>query len=177
MAHRVGLTFDPSEHAREPILVHCSVCGHEWSLGFAPMDIETFSKVGRQPCLACGKRPVMMGPRPKPTPAGDWRAWITNGDTGISSETIWTALSGTQMTGGCWRPGTPIDASDFGRCYRLLQVMPEWRARIGEVADRYPAWRPMAEAWEELTALYEAEVHTGMCERLYARMRELRGEA
>jgi hypothetical protein len=78
----------------------------------------------------------------------------------------------------------PYDPDDFGRCYRLLKVMPSWRERLAEVAAVCPQWAPFVEAWGELTALYEDELENGpvtkgvrMAPRLYARMRELRGRA
>jgi hypothetical protein len=71
----------------------------------------------------------------------------------------------------------PYDPSDFGRCYRLLQVMPSWRLRMQEVADAHVNWQPFVDAWEELTTLYELELKSpdGMAPRTYARMRQLRG--
>ena len=114
-----------------------------------------------------------MGPKPKPTGDGDWRAWMINGDTGTSSETIWHVMTGAPVK---WC-GVPLDPADFGRCYRLLKVMPSWKARMPEVAARFRSWAPLVEAWDELTALYEEEVpnHRGLAPKLYARMSELLG--
>jgi hypothetical protein len=71
----------------------------------------------------------------------------------------------------------PCDPDDFGRCYRLLRLFPTWRARLGEVSAKYPRWKPMVDAWDELTALYEEEIpkHYGPAHKLYARMLQLRG--
>ena len=113
-----------------------------------------------------------MGPFPKPTRDGDALGWVVNGDTGISSMTIWSVMMGRRPNVNFW-PSTPLDPSDFGRCYRLLKVMPSWRARLSEVAKKYPEWRGLVDAWDELTALYERELPTGTAPVLYRRMSEL----
>ena len=101
-------------------------------------------------------------------------AWIIGGDTGISSKAIW----GVMMTGTAPRPYPPLDPADFGRCHRLLLLFPEWQARLSEVSDKYPAWRGLVGAWDELGALYQAEIQNGAASyspasKLYARMKEL----
>lgn len=77
--------------------------------------------------------------------------WLLSGDTGISSETICAVMVGATAR----RVDIPYDTDDFGRCYRLLTLFPEWRARLPEVAKRFPKWGPMVMAWDELTSLYE----------------------
>lgn len=100
--------------------------------------------------------------------------WLLSGDTGISSKTICAVMTGSKKADS-FGPDVPHDPSDFGRCYRLLQNFPEWRARLPEVAAAYPIWGPMVAAWDELTALYEQEKQnkSGMAPKLYERMRTL----
>ena len=100
--------------------------------------------------------------------------WLLGGDTGISSKTIVGVMTGC----ACNWTDIPYDPSDFGRCYRLLKLIPEWRGRMREMGERYPKWGPMAEAWEELTALYEEELQRadGRAPKLYERMRTLEKE-
>lgn len=162
---------------KEPLVVHCGKCHHEWALAFLPLPASQVGKLGKARCPACNAKDVLLGPHPKPTPEGEARAWIDNGDTGLSSETIWSVLSGWRVPRASWHADVPHDPADFGRCYRLLQVMPAWRARLPEVAVAYPQWAPLVDAWDELTALYEAEVPdgTGRAPRLYARLQELTG--
>lgn len=99
-------------------------------------------------------------------------------DSGVSSLTILEVLS-EEM-----RPlaialarrnlgAVPRDPGDFGRCHRLLALIPDGRSRLGEVAERHPDWRPLVENWEELTRLYEEELPSGQAPKLYARMKEL----
>jgi len=101
-------------------------------------------------------------------------AWYFGGDTGISSKTIWHVLSKHHRAGRCWLgPSTPRDAGDFGRCYRMLEQFPAWRARLGEVAAVYPDWKRLVEAWPGLEELYREEVVLESAPKLSARIREL----
>lgn len=100
--------------------------------------------------------------------------WLLRDDTGISSKTICAVMTGSEM-GGSFDPDVPHDPSDFGRCYRLLQNFPEWKARLPEVAIAYPMWGPMVAAWDELTSMYEEEKQnkSGKAPKMYERMRSL----
>lgn len=158
---------------KQPFIVHCGKCEHEWAIGFLPMTAEAFGKLTHSRCPSCGGKDVLCGEQPKPTTEGDPIAWLTNGDTGTSSMTIWHVLMKRTMAIDRW-PDVPHDPADFGRCHRLLNVMPSWRARLPEVAETHPKWKPLVEAWDELTALYEAELPSGTCPKLYQRMQELR---
>jgi hypothetical protein len=107
-------------------------------------------------------------------------AWLTEGgDTGTSSLTIWSVMTGlaipTLHGGNDRRADVPHDPADFGRCHRLLDLFPQWRKRLAEVADRYPEWSGLVDAWDELTELYLAEYSSGRAPRCYARMREILG--
>ena len=41
----------------------------------------------------------------------------------------------------------------------LLDAVPEWRARLGEMAKVGPEWAALVERWAELEALYVAQHH------------------
>lgn len=99
--------------------------------------------------------------------------WIVGGDTGTSSKTIWSVMMGVKPD----YASVPLDPDDFGRCYRLLARVPMWRVRLGEVAAKYAEWKPLVEAWDELTALYEEAIEStdAFSPKLYHRMQELRG--
>ena len=87
-------------------------------------------------------------------------AWIDSDDTGISSETIWSVMTGRKFFPGRlgWRGATPSDADDFGRCYRLIEKIPMWRKRLPEVAKVYPRWATIVREWDRLSGLHEAAV-------------------
>lgn len=103
--------------------------------------------------------------------------WILGSDTGVSSKTIFSALSERYGAKARSRslPDIPSDPSDFGRCFRLLEAIPAWRSRLGEVAAKYPKWQAMADAWDELEALWLEESPNMTCPKMYKRMQELRG--
>lgn len=98
--------------------------------------------------------------------------WMLAGDTGISSETILHVMEGTPPP---MRVDVPHDPSDFGRCHRLLEAFPTYRARLQEVAEKYPAWVGLVREWDALTEMYCAARNTGAksAPDLYERMREL----
>jgi hypothetical protein len=100
--------------------------------------------------------------------------WLLSGDTGISSEVICAVMTNSKGR-SAWECSPPYDPSDFGRCYRLLNLFPEWKARMPEVGTKYPEWGPLVREWDSLTALYEKEIKNkdGRAPMLYARMKDL----
>lgn len=106
--------------------------------------------------------------------------WPTSDDTGTSSKAIYDHMK----HGTSHRAHHPWDPSDFGRCYRLLALAPHWRSRIGEMGAYGPAWARLAADWDNLTAMYEAEVDVtvkphrakrkdGCAPLLYERMKDV----
>lgn len=79
--------------------------------------------------------------------------WLLSDDTGMSSKTILAVMTGST---GSHIGYPPADNDDFGRCYRLLKLFPQWRSRLQEVAVAFPEWGPKVKAWAELEALWEA---------------------
>lgn len=159
---------------RTPFYVHCAKCSHQWVVAYMPMPAEMFGKFKNARCPMCAAPKPLCGEHPKATNEGDPIAWLTNGDTGTSSKTIWAVMTGRTVGDKYFHPDVPYDPSDFGRCHRLLEVMPSWRARLPEVAAKYPKWAGLVDAWDELTADYLAELPSGKCQRLYKRLQELR---
>lgn len=97
--------------------------------------------------------------------------WMMAGDTGTSSKTILSVMEGIQIE----RPDVPYDPADFGRCHRLLEAFPSYRARLGEVAAMYPAWVGLVREWDALTEMYCVARNTGAerADGLYERMQSL----
>jgi hypothetical protein len=105
--------------------------------------------------------------------APELRRWLST-DSGVSSKTIASVLVPAlrfcvDESGAC----IPWDPDDFGRCYRLLKLIPDGAERMGEVAAKYPEWKALVANWPELTRLYEEERPSGRLPRLYKRMQEL----
>ena len=100
--------------------------------------------------------------------------WIIGGDTGVSSNTIWAVMMGAVTGNEPWYTfNVPHDPSDFGRCYRLLVLFPEWRARLNEVVAKFPEWTGMVREWDRLSKLYERDHPTGRSDELYEAMQVL----
>ena len=95
--------------------------------------------------------------------------WLSGRDTGLSSQAMCLTLLGGKVR---W-PHHPHDPADLGRCLRLLQVVPEWRGRLNEVAALSPEWAALVGAWSEIEALYREEEPSGTAPRCYERMRDL----
>ena len=92
----------------------------------------------------------------KPTvvsePGMGLEAWRQSDDTGLSSRYLADALSGRCTTEVNW----PHDASDFGRCVRMLDAAPELRDRL-ELAFHAPEpWPKLLAVWFDAESLYRA---------------------
>lgn len=101
--------------------------------------------------------------------------WLTGGDVGTSSLTIFAVMTGDDRVPLHGNPSVPHDPSDFGRCRRLLECIPEWRARLPEVAARYPDWTALVREWDRLDVMYaEASKRPdGMAREMYRLMKLL----
>lgn len=97
--------------------------------------------------------------------------WPRSRDTGTSSWTIYSVMRGMDSPDACY--GVPQDPSDFGRCYRLLKLFPEWKPKLHEVATRFPEWTSLVREWSNLETLYEAIVEHGDRSKLYLLIQDL----
>jgi hypothetical protein len=95
--------------------------------------------------------------------------WIVGDDTGMSSEAIWAHMVGAPKR----HASHPYDPDDLGRCVRLLDKVPEWRARIGEMAPYSPEWAALVGDWPRLETTFALEMRNGRAPLTYARMQEL----
>ena len=64
--------------------------------------------------------------------------------------------------------GYPKGIAEFGRCYGLLQAVPELRQAFPLVVVSCPQFKPILDAWDELVGLFESDR-----EACYRRMTEL----
>ena len=113
--------------------------------------------------------------------------WLANGERGTSSERIAEVMTGMAVVNPLLRGFSthPHDPADLRRCLLLLDLMPEWEARMQEMAASGPEWKALAGAWHTLkwTFLGEAPDEwrdrrcTFSAPKTYALMRELIGGA
>ena len=107
-------------------------------------------------------------------------SWIINGEVGISSKTIWAVMMGaveqeneeTDEESEAYYD-YPYDPDDFRRCRLLLDLFPEWKERLPEVAAAFPEWAGLVANWDKLDALYDEESPSGQAPKLYDLMQEL----
>jgi hypothetical protein len=85
--------------------------------------------------------------------------WVVGGDTGSSSLAIWAAYMDVPEYESGFHGAVPWDPSDFGRCHRLLMLLPvpERKIALDKTAKAYPRWVPMVREWDKLTALFTAK--------------------
>lgn len=95
--------------------------------------------------------------------------WACGDDSGVSSLTILTAITGVNFLGR-WDPSTPRDRGDFGRCYRLIERFPELAPQLGKVVAAHPEWTALVGAWPKLSALYVEQDGA----RLYEEIKKVR---
>lgn len=92
--------------------------------------------------------------------------WAATKGTGASSLALLAVMVGEKPDSSF---SYPHDGSDLGRCIRLLEAVPEYRERLGEMAKVGKEWAGLVKHWEELEAMW----HEGATEKLYNRMREI----
>lgn len=93
--------------------------------------------------------------------------WACGDDSGVSSLTLLSAITGVNFRWR-WRPSTPSDHWDFGRCVRLLDRFPELRPQLGKVADKHADWAGLVAAWADLEALYREDDREALFEAVKA---------
>lgn len=81
--------------------------------------------------------------------------WLLGWDTGASSKTILAVMLGADKHDGMDYPSDPADA---GRCFRLLEIVPEWKARLHEMRGCGPCWVALIDKWGDIRSTMDAEV-------------------
>ncbi|GAB2620251.1 hypothetical protein [Novilysobacter erysipheiresistens] len=79
--------------------------------------------------------------------------WLSGRDSGSSSKAILHHMLGMESEGD-----HPWDPADLGRCLRLLELFPEWKPRITEMARYSRQWASLALRWDELADMMWGEV-------------------
>ncbi|WP_454751628.1 hypothetical protein [Cupriavidus necator] len=103
--------------------------------------------------------------------------WILHGDTGVLSETMAAiAVGADTMKGDGWGPDAPHDPSDFGRCYKLVQAVPEIRATFPRIAELVPTFAGILREWDALCAIYQRDLPARRSDELYEMIKALRGD-
>lgn len=101
--------------------------------------------------------------------------WMLSDDTGVSSETM-VAIAFDIPKRGHFGLDAPHDPGDFGRCYRLVQSVPEIREHFGKIGEKVKAFHGILANWDELSRIYLRDLPTGRSAELYEKIRKLRGD-
>lgn len=99
--------------------------------------------------------------------------WLREGERGVSSETMVEVFEGMFPGTLCKRPSHPHDPADFHRCVKLLEAVPEYRARLHEMRLVSLVWNLLVEHWDALETLFREEEPTGRAPKLYDEMKRL----
>lgn len=104
------------------------------------------------------------------------RRWIVDGQVGMSSKAIWSHM----MDVPCREMSDPRDPDDLNRCLLLLDLIPEWASRMGEMAQYGASWAGLSARWGEIAGTFIAEVglnwsHGKRAPQTYALMQAARG--
>jgi len=74
--------------------------------------------------------------------------WLASGTTGESAKSIAAQLADREKQMGAY----PRDEGDFGRCQRLLDMVPSLRRRMSLMAEVNAYWRALLPAWDVIAA-------------------------
>lgn len=138
----------------------CTCCGGEFTLIYPTSAKEMFARVEAFDKLHKDCKQTWSEPEAEPQKPEKERAvwWLSNGEVGSSSRTMYKYFMEIGMSGA--DINHPYDPDDFKRCYKLLQVVPEWKGRILELGKLSKQWDNLAKNWDKLTAMYEENVRT-----------------
>lgn len=101
-------------------------------------------------------------------------AWFVNGEVGLSSECMAAVALGYRPRRG----SHPLDPSDLNRCLKLVQAVPAVRRDFPKIRKVSKRWRAVIDHWDELKAMFVAEVGwdwsaAKSAPRTYQRMKDL----
>ncbi|WP_444757174.1 hypothetical protein [Pseudomonas sp. A014] len=105
-------------------------------------------------------------------------AWMRDGEVGMSSRAIHDHMLGLTPKHGF---SYPSDPDDLNRCLLLLDLIPEWKPRMGEMAQHSEMWAGLTARWDEIAQsfLSEAGLDWSMSKRAprtYQLMKQAMGE-
>lgn len=87
------------------------------------------------------------------------RRWLAVGEQGLSSCSMFWRFTGVKpdYLDDETRFNHPHDPGDLRRCLLLLEQVPEFKGRMGEMRRCSPEWDALVDAWADLCAMLEAE--------------------
>lgn len=83
--------------------------------------------------------------------------WLASGERGISSNTMFTRLTGFNALKD-WHPSPPADPADFRRCRLLLEQCPELVPLLPNMAEESHEWAGLVREWDMICKVMDDEV-------------------
>lgn len=104
--------------------------------------------------------------------------WLATGERGLSSETLFSYLTGHDIQDDGDKDCYPHDPDDLRRCMLLLDQCQELKPNLPRIVQAGPVWAALFARWDELTAAFEAEVpdwrgRNWSAPKTYALMKEI----
>lgn len=104
--------------------------------------------------------------------------WLATGERGLSSETLFSYLTGHDIQDKGDENCYPHDPDDLRRCMLLLDQCQELKPNLPRIVQAGPVWAALFARWDELTAAFEAEVpdwrgRNWSAPKTYALMKEI----
>lgn len=101
--------------------------------------------------------------------------WLLNANTGMSSKCLMaTLLNNGPVAGKAWETNFhPHDPADFERCVGLLNAVPEFRARLGQMKAVSKHWAVLVDHWDVIETLLNEEVKQRFAPKTYDLMKSL----
>lgn len=153
----------------------CWNCGNSQAMAM-PMEIPVFTAMAKAfekshaHCQKTWKEPEVDQSQSVARKAA---FWLQHGERGISSETMFSILSGQPVRRDLCHP---CDPDDFRRCYLLLKAIPEWKRRLQALKPISSAWSNLVDHWDELTAMLEEMMAGKKSPAMYELMQKLIGQ-
>lgn len=140
-------TFRPSQPGLVAAIM--TVLGEESPHGGA--DVALMNKVIEAANMICDEcaRERVYADKPM-TP----QEWLASDDTGQSSKYMLSVLAGIGFPED--KGPTPRDASDFGRCLRMVRVC-GFENDVSKMREHGDAWQRIADNWAQLVSWYDAD--------------------
>ena len=84
--------------------------------------------------------------------------WLAVGERGVSSNSIFSHLTGIDALSGSGLMDHPYDVGDFRRCRLLLEQVPELFQEFEQMSGVSPQWAALVEAWPAICAAMDEEL-------------------
>jgi hypothetical protein len=125
------------------------ICGVTFALGL-PEDLAELRKAG---AASAETRERINNPGLSEAAT----KWLASGKRGVSSEAIFTHLTGVKCSRDSGFEAIPYDPSDFRRCQLLLEQVPELQPLFHRMAEVSPKWAALVKAWPGIIAALDRE--------------------